>query len=423
MKHTVPRPVLTLRMLTVWVCLIGCERAYASWPQFLGPTRDGHYTGKALSDEWPKEGPERVWLRDVGQGFSGPIVQDHRLILHHRPGGVDRLECMDVRTGKTIWKQDTPARYVDDFGFDEGPRATPSVSEGLVTTVSADGWIRCHQLENGSPVWDVDGKTLWGSRKGFFGLAPSPLVDGGRVYLNLGGQKDRSVVCLDLKTGKLLWGTGSDEASYAAPVLAQWKAAKTLLVLTREAFVGIDPGTGKEHFRHAWRPRIDASVSAATPLIHSGQAFLTASYDTGAVLLEPSAAGVRSVWESESALSSHYTTPVLINGYVYGLDGRQERGCSLKCVEWSTGKVRWTEEGFPAGTLIAAGNRVLILGDKGELLMAEVTPEKYRLRARAQILPFLARAHPALSDGRFFARSKDKLYCFELSTSGNTPSK
>ncbi len=157
-----------------------------------------------------------------------------------------------------------------------------------------------------------------------------------------------------------------------------------------------------------------ASVSAATPLVIDDLIFLSASYGTGAALLRFKEGGPEKIWAGDDILSNHYATSVHHNGFLYGFDGRQEEGCHLRCVELKTGKVRWSQDRFGAGTVTLAGGQLLILTEKGELLRAPATPTEFKPTARAQILPFNARAHPALADGRFYARSKDKLVCVDL---------
>ena len=146
--------------------------------------------------------------------------------------------------------------------------------------------------------------------------------------------------------------------------------------------------------------------------------FLTASYGTGAALLRVKDGGVEKVWSSGEALSCHYATPILREGFLYGIDGRTDPGMeprpSLRCVELKTGHVQWSEENFGAATLLLAGNQLLILTEQGELLKAAADPKQFKVDSRAQILPLGVRAYPALADGRYYARSKDKLVCVDL---------
>ena len=163
-------------------------------------------------------------------------------------------------------------------------------------------------------------------------------------------------------------------------------------------------------------------MNAATPLLVGNRVFLTASYGTGAVLLErpgpeatgASGKGVRVVWSGDDRLSSHYASVVHREGFVYGFHGRQESGALLRCVELATGKVRWTAEPMGSGTLILAGDRLLVLTERGELCVVPATADGFRVEARAQVLGTGVRAAGALAGGRYYARDGRRMVCLEL---------
>src|SRR5687768_14688033 len=129
--------------MPTWIVIIAALFQAQDWPQFLGPARNGVYTGPELASSFPGGGPRLVWKREVGQGFSSPVISQGKLILFHRSGGKEVIECLDAATGKTIWSHDYPTAYRDDFGFDEGPRATPTVAGGRVYTFGAEGMLLC----------------------------------------------------------------------------------------------------------------------------------------------------------------------------------------------------------------------------------------------------------------------------------------
>ena len=383
------------------------------WPQFLGPTRDGVYAGNDLAAEWPAGAPAVVWKREVGQGWSGPVVSGGKLILFHRLADKEVVECLDAFSGKPLWTADYPTAYKDDFGFDEGPRATPAVAGGKVYTHGAEGVLHCWDLATGKRVWRVDTKETLRAGKGFFGPACSPLVERDAVILNVGG-KGAGVVAFDKATGEIVWRATDDEAGYSSPVAATVGGKRRVLALTRAGLVSLDPKTGEVQFRFPWRSRQHASINAATPLVIDDLVFISASYNTGAALLRVGGKGPEKVWSSDEALSNHYATSVRHGDFLYGFHGRQEDGPSFRCVELKTGKVRWEEESFGAGTVLLAGDRLVILHEKGQLLTAPATPEAFKPGRRAQVLPFEARAYPALAGGLLYARAKDKFVCLDL---------
>ncbi|HEY3855778.1 MAG TPA: PQQ-binding-like beta-propeller repeat protein [Verrucomicrobiae bacterium] len=390
----------------------------ADWPQFLGPMRNGVYAGTDLAATWPTEGPPVVWQKKVGAGFSGPAVSGRLLVLFNRSDDKEIIECMDARSGATKWTYSYPTEYRDDFGFDEGPRATPCIAEGKVYTFGAEGMLICLDLSDGKKIWQVDTKEEFHQGKGFFGMACSPVVEGGNVLLDIGGRSGAGIVAFDKGSGKVAWKCANDEAGYASPVAATIHDKRYAFFFTRAGLVAADPTDGKVQFQFHWRSRENASVNAATPVIIDDMIFLSACYGTGAVLLKVQDNGVEKLWSGDDILSNHYATSVRRGDFLYGIDGRCDPGFSpapsLKCVEWKTGKIRWQEDSVGAASLILAGDRLLAMTEKGELVCAAATGDGFKALNRAQIMPDHVRAFPAVADGYFYARSTDKLFCFDL---------
>lgn len=383
------------------------------WPQLLGPRRDGTYSGNDVSVAWPKEGPRTIWQKKVGQGFSGPVVFEGKVVLFHRIDREEIIQCLDANDGRPIWRFAYPTSYRDDFGMDEGPRATPTIFDGQVYTVGAEGMLHCVEFATGKTVWAVDTKRRFSPPKGFFGMASSPWVDSKRVYLNLGGS-GTGIVAFDRKTGEVLWTATNDEASYSSPVGARFGDRSIVFFFTRSGLVGVEADTGKLRWNYPWRSRTHASVNAATPIVVEDLVFLSASYETGAVLLRLHQDRVDPVWSSDDSLSNHYATSVYREGYLYGFHGRQEHGPSFRCVELRTGKVKWSADNLAAGTVTVAGESLLILLEDGRLMAAPASPDGFKSVGQAQILPANVRAYPALANGRLYGRSKDTLVCIDL---------
>jgi outer membrane protein assembly factor BamB len=411
-----------IRRIFLWLTLCCCAASQgraADWPQFLGPTRDGVYAGTDLADAWPVEGPAVVWRKNVGEGFSGVAVANHLLVLFHRLGDKEVVECLDARTGAPKWSYSYPTSYRDDFGFDEGPRATPCAANGRVYTFGAEGMLLCLDLAGGKMVWQLDTKKEFHQGKGFFGMACSPLVEGNNVLLDIGGPDGAGVVAFDKGSGRVAWKATDDEAGYASPVAATIHDRRYAFFFTRAGLVAVDPADGKVQFKFPWRSRDNASVNAATPLIIGDMIFLSACYGTGAVLLRARDNGVERVWSGDDILSNHYATSVRRGDFLYGIDGRCDPGFSpaptLRCVEWKTGKIRWQEDSVGAASITLAGGSLLILTDRGELIRAAAAPEGFKALARVQIMPNQVRSFPALADAFLYARGKDKLECFDLS--------
>ena len=384
------------------------------WPQLLGEHRDGRYTGPPVDVSWAGGNPPELWRRAVGAGVAGPVVSGDRLILFHRLDRRELVEAMETATGETVWRHEYPTGYRDDFGFDEGPRSVPVVADGRVFTFGAQGMLRALDLETGALVWSVDTRTEFRFRKGFFGAAGSPLVLDGRVFANIGGP-EAGIVAFDAATGDKLWVAMDDGASYSSGIGAVFGGVPHIVFLTRNLLVGLDPSNGEVLFREPWRARMRASVNAATPIVVDDTVFVSAEYGPGAGVFRVTPGGdLEEVWRSNDVLSNHYATSVHRDGTLYGFHGRQEYGPSFRAVDLLTGEVRWSLDGFGAGTVVLAGDRLVVMRESGELLIADASPDGMNELARGRVLPPVVRAYPALAQGRLYVRNGDTLVCLDL---------
>ena len=384
------------------------------WPQFLGPRRDGASHEKGLVETIGAKGPPLVWQRDVGEGYSGPIISGERLILFHRVGAEEIVECLHAATGKPLWKFPYPTRYQDALGKGNGPRSTPLITGDKVIALGAEGTLHCLTLADGKKVWSRSLTNEYKTPLGYFGVGTSPVVEQNLVLINVGGPK-AGIVAFDLDNGKEVWRATNDPPSYSSPVVCTVDGARLAVFFTRTGAVVLDPKTGDIRYQQRWRARMDASVNAATPLIIGNLAFFSTSYDTGALLLKLRKDGADEVWTDEKVMSNHYNTCVYQEGYLYGFDGRQEAGPSLRCVELKSKNVKWEKNDFGCGTMILADGRLIVLTEKGDLCLIEATPAAFRETARMRLLDAgPCRAQIALANGRLYARDQKKLVCVDL---------
>ena len=372
----------------------------------MGPSRDGVYTGGLVSEV----ARELVWKIDVGQGFSAPVVKGGRLILFHRVDNWERVDAVDAGTGELLWSYDYATAYRDDFGFDEGPRATPTVAGGRVFTFGAQGVLHALDFETGKKIWSVDTRARFGVRKGWFGAASSSLVVEDKLLHNVGSRDGAGIVAFDTATGKVLWQATDDEVSYSSPT----RAGSDGVFFTRSGLVLLELDSGVVRYEKRWRSRSNASVNGATPLVIDDVIFISASYGTGATVLRMSNQGLEELWSSDDALSNHYATAVHRDGVLYGFHGRQEYGQAFRAIDLKSGKVHWSVDRFMAGTVTLSGDRLVIVRESGELVIAEASPEAFRVLGRAELLPGVIRAYPALAKGHLYVRNERTLACFKL---------
>ncbi len=388
----------------------------ADWPQFLGPNRDGKAPADVpLITSVPADGFPILWKQECGAGFAGPVVSAGRVILFHRVGERNVVEARETETGKQVWKAEWPSDYRDDFGFDEGPRSSPTVNGGEVFCYGADGTLVALRFSDGKLLWRKDLATELGSAKGFFGRCCAPLVTEKSVLLAAGGE-GAGVVAFDRKTGAVQWKALNDEAGYASPIFIHPPQGERVVFFTREGVAGLVPDTGRVVFQEKFRARMHASVNASTPVaVDATHVFTSACYDTGAAVWEIGKGDTLTTsWRGGGKMDCHYSTPVLLDGMLYGFHGRQEQGQELRCVTALDGKMNWSVP-LDAGQVTACGKQLVILTQGGELILAKASPDKAPdITARSEILRGGHRAPPALAGGLLFARDKSRLVCVDL---------
>ena len=380
------------------------------WPQFLGPERNLTYRGR-----WSGTSTfTSLWTKAVGEGFSSPVVAQGRLLVFHRQNNREILDSLEPATGKAQWSAGYATGYRDNFGFSEGPRATPTVDGDLVFTYGAEGTLQCVNLKTGARVWQLDARQAFGVRKEFFGTGSSPLIDGDRLLMNIGGAAGAGIIALDKLTGKTLWKALTHESGYSSAIAATIGGARHALFFTREGLVDADPSTGRIRFEQPWRARMAASINAAVPVVVGDEVFITASYGTGAALWKIQGDKATQVWSGDESLSSHYATPVHKDGYLYGFHGRQEQGQELRCVEWKTGQVKWSVPDLGAGTVTLAGTHLFVLKENGELVIAPADPKAFRPGKKIKVAGSTLRAYPALAGGRLYVRTDAALSAWRI---------
>jgi outer membrane protein assembly factor BamB len=386
------------------------------WPQWRGPGRDGVCPPEAVPDRLPASLTPR-WRRSVGGGYGGIAVSGGRAFLLDRQKGppeVERVLCLDAATGKTLWEHAYPVAY-GKLDYGNGPRATPTVHAGRVYTNGALGHVHCLDAATGKVFWSRDTVKDFRGRVPTWGHACSPLVDAGRVVVQPGGAPDACVVALDATTGKEVWRSLPDRPGYSSPVVLAGEGWRDLLYWTAENLVALEPATGKVLWKVPFGP-INYDVAISDPVCDGGTV-LVSNYWTGskAVRLDARGQNPSVAWEGRR-LSLLMSTPLVRDGHAYALD--RHRG--LVCVELRTGKVKWEGEHVtprgtnPQATLVWAGDKALILNERGELLLAGLTPEGYRGLGKASVLTGQVWAHPAYADGCVYARSDEEVVCVPL---------
>jgi outer membrane protein assembly factor BamB len=413
------------------------------WVSFLGPTHNAVSTETKLSRTLP---PPLVWEFAKGTGYSSPAVAGDRLFFMHRLGNEEIVECMDALTGASRWQLKYGTTFEDRYGYNNGPRASPVVDGSRVYTMGAEGKLHCLDVASGKVIWRRDLAAEYKVPQDFFGTAGTPLVEGRLLVMNVGAPGGPCVVGLDTATGKEVWRAGKDWGpSYASPVPAVMHGKRRVFVFAggestppTGGLMSIDPANGRADFSFPWRSRSYESVNASCPVVFGDKVFISASYRTGGALVQVHSDFTHKLLWTTQELGLHFNTPIYKDGYLYGFDGRNEPDASLACIDVTTGKAvwremaEWTEQlggrpqtlGTFRGTLLAVDGSFLCLGELGHLLWLDLTPKGYKEISRAWL--FQAReswALPVLSRGLLYVTQNTReigrgnpprLLCYDL---------
>jgi outer membrane protein assembly factor BamB len=402
--------------LVAWVCLAPDSPA-GEWPQILGPNRNGIAADdEKLADRWPDGGPKVLWQHEAGDGFAGVAVAGGKAVLFHRVEDQEVAQCLDAATGKPLWKASFATAFRSEYSSDHGPRCVPVIHKDRVIVFGAGGDLHCLSLAAGRKLWSRAAFKDFGAPNGYFGAGSSPIVVGDKVLVNVGGSRQEAgIVAFSLEKGETLWKATDNAASYSSPILVKLgPAAQRVIFVTRIQTLAIDPENGKVD----WTMRFGAlgpTVNAANPLVIDGHLFLSSSYGIGAVYAKLTPRGPEVAWKNDDVMSSQFTTCVAKDGYLYGIDGREDVGeAQLRCIDPKAGKVVWSKDGLGKGSLLLADSKLVIQTTAGKLYLAEASPEGYRELASAAVAGPKTFALPALAGGKLYVRSPEALKCLEV---------
>jgi len=401
-------------LLCAWVWShVGCHAS--DWPQLLGPTGDAVYAGPAIAETWSGK-TSITWQKDVGEGYSSPVVSDRRVVVCHRLATNLVVECLDASNGKPFWTFKHFMKFQDGAYFDSGPRATPAIKAGKVYVHNTDGYLVCLDLANGQKIWSHQTRSEFQSSSTWHGSVSSPLVTDNAVIVLVGGTNAAGIIAFGRDDGKVVWRATDEKASASSPVLATLGGVQQVLVVTRTVLHSLDPETGKDYWTFSTRRQSSGNVYAASPIPFEDSIFLSGWYQLGADLLRIKDGQPKVVWHRDDAVSTHYANAIVHNDHIYGFHGHawESGGPALRCVELATGKVAWKQPPVGSGTIVRCGNNLLVLFDSGELQLVEANSKQFKVKARMQVVGRTTRSYAAIADGYVYVKGPKKLVCVDL---------
>lgn len=403
------RPLATFLAITVAQAVAG------DWPQFHGPRRDNKSAETGLLKQWPEGGPKLLWTATgIGHGFSCVAVADGLIYVTGNVGPDTVITALTLE-GKVAWRAKNGPAYTREH---PGTRSTPTIDGGRLYHENADGDVVCLDAKSGKLLWALNILKRFNGRNIRWGLAESPLIDGDRLIAVPGGE-EVSIVALNKLTGETVWtckGIG-ELPGYSSPIAIEHKGLRLIVVLMAKALVGVNADTGELLWKVEHTTPYDESIF--TPLFTDGHIYFATAHARGSRLLrlnvESKRCSVELAWSTEK-LDSHHGGVVLHEGYLYGFCHGNYRP-RWDCLEWSTGKLMHSEPTGVGGSVTYADGMIYALDERGAVMLIRPTPEKREVVSRFQ-LPQGGRgpvwAHPVVCGGRLYLRHSDTLFAYDI---------
>ena len=416
------------------------ESTTKDWPRFLGPDINNTSPATGIQKDWSDGKLKLLWQTELGEGYSMASVADGKVYQFDKSGDQGRLRVFDLQTGKSDWEYKYDSNYKDTFGYDSGPRSSPLIDGDRVYLFGVEGNLICLDINTHKAVWKIDTAEKFGVIQNFFGVASSPVIFKDKLIVMVGGSPAESadvppdqldkvkpdgsaIVAFDKLTGEMLYAAGDDLASYTSLTWMKDGTEQTLIAWARDNLWGFDPEDGKVKFQKRYRSRKLESVNAATPISIGNRIFLSECYENGSILLTVVDDKLETVWSDKgkrkASLQSHWCTPVVEGDFLYGCSGRDSNTSQLRCVQLSTGEVKWAERGFGRCSTLLIDGHLIVIGERGRLALVKADPEEYQLvteRKPDDQLEFIPNcwSAPVVAEGKLLVRGGEKLACFQL---------
>lgn len=406
------------------------------WPQWRGPQRDGVWRETGVVDRFASPEIAIKWRVPIASGYCGPTVAAGRVYVSDRltkPTEAERIHCLEWQTGKTSWTHQYECKY-EKFGYTAGPRASILIEDGRAFSLGAAGHLVCLDAAKGTVLWSHDLGREYKIRMPNWGIAAAPVIDDDLVIVQIGGEGDACLCAFEKRTGRLRWKALPDGACYAAPIVIDQAGMRVVVCQTGDRIVGVHARDGRLLWEYPF-PWESWPIGIATPVLHENHVLVSDAHQ-GTVLLRlaQDKAAIDKVWHrnrknvpDRKALHCLNSTPLVQGGHVYGADGRG----ILHCLRLDTGQPKWEEKSIvPEGNfatmhLVRNGARTWIFNERGELIIAELSPGGYRELSRAKLIEptreqmpgrrgGVTWSHPAFAYRHVFARSDKELVCADL---------
>jgi outer membrane protein assembly factor BamB len=389
------------------------------YDQFLGPRRQAVLPNVHLARDWNNHPPRQVWRQAVGAGWGAFAVVGDYAVTQEQRDAQECVVCYRLADGAIVWIHQDGEQLQGSMGG-PGPRATPTIAGGRVYTVGGTGLLNCLDGATGRSLWAVNILTDNNAENISHGVCGSPLVVEDKVIVSPTGKNGLSLAAYHRDTGQRLWQGGQDQASYGSPMLAELAGVRQVLLYNAEGVASHDLTTGQVLWSFPWTN--GERVNCSQPIPNAGgpdQVLVSTGYGKGCALFrvehpKGSAWSTHPLWELPNKMKTKFTTAVLHEGAVYGLDDG-----ILACVDLNKKKQLWKDGRYQHGQILLVGNLLLILAEDGRVVLVEPSRDGLRELGRFQALTGKTWNNPALAGRFLLVRNDHEAACYELPLENN----
>ena len=390
--------------------------AAPQWTQWGGPNRNFQTSATGLKAQWPATGPKVVWKRPLGEGYSSAAVENNVLYTMYGKPREEVVLAADAATGKTLWEQANPMTFRSDAPAQgNGPYATPLIVGDRLFTTGVAGRLQCFDKKTGKLAWSQELWEAHGGSRLMYGYSSSPIAFRDTVIVPVGG-RGKSVMAFKQADGSVAWAKNDFPNVYSSPILIDVDGLEQLATLMDGAVIGVNPHNGDLQWRVPFKAGYGIAVS--TPVWGPGNLlFVSAEYDAGTKVIQLQRNGLQTnateLWTS-NRLRLHHGNAMRIGDAVYFTSGGKGSQAILTAVNVKTGKVYWQERSIAKATFVWADQKLITLDQDGNLMLAQPSPEGFKVLSKAELLTNLSWTPPTLVGTRLYMRDRKTLMSVDL---------
>lgn len=400
---------LILLLVTSTLMGFGQNIANEEWNQFRGPDRNGISTDNITNSDWNGNNLELIWKQEIGSGFSELLISKgiiYTMISEKTDSlqGYEYIAAFNERDGKELWRTKVDSIYIDEDGWGDGPRSTPIIDSENIYSLSGHGKLSANSKKDGKLIWQVDFVVDFGSTTPRWGFASSPIIVDNKLIMEVGGTESRAFMAFNKSDGSIIWSDGAGNASHDSPLKVTIGGQEQILFANGSKLYSYSSDGDT-----LWTYNMPFRGATAMPvLIQDNKIFVSAVRNPGFFIVQISNNKVTELLTG-SSMKNDYSSCVYHNGYIYGY-----HVAAVRCISAETGEVKWTKRGFGKGSLMLVDDKLVVLSDKGKLVIVDANPELYSELATVQALEGKSWTAPSFLKGKIYVRNLTGFACYKI---------